>query len=232
MRALIFELNGTVCATDAAAVGEIAAYRPERGGEPAPSGEHGRGGERSDGLAPSGEPRCGNEPGGGLAPCSGLAPSGEHWRGGEPGGRSETGGGSGLGGVGPCGEFIVGARDYRGGRIPIVDLNRRFGFGATEPTVQSKIIIADVGGVKLGFAVNRVVDIAVVSGDALRPVPACAATEGNRGYLSGVLLSGERPAVLIDMGGILGEAELRACCGLQRQRSPAVQQDCAAVRQE
>jgi chemotaxis signal transduction protein len=111
----------------------------------------------------------------------------------------------------PASECIVGACGFRGGRIPVVDLNRRFRLGETEATAQAKIIISDAGGAQLGFAVNRVVEIAQFSGDALRPVPACAATEDNRRYLAGVLLAGERPALFIDMGGILGEAELRAC---------------------
>ncbi|MDR1439127.1 MAG: chemotaxis protein CheW [Clostridiales bacterium] len=115
-----------------------------------------------------------------------------------------------VGGV--CGSlppFIDGVCDSRGGRIPVVDLNRRFRLGAAAG--KAKVIVYDVKGMRLGFAVNAVREIRLVGSGELKPVPPCAATDENRAYLPALLLSGGCVANVIDMERVLGEAELRAC---------------------
>lgn len=94
--------------------------------------------------------------------------------------------------------FVEGVINLRGEVIPIVDLRRRFGLAMREIGYDSRVIIVEVGGNKVGMTVDAVVEVARINESAIEPAPSI--TKGvNSYYLSGVAKMGERLIVLLDL---------------------------------
>ncbi len=68
-------------------------------------------------------------------------------------------------------EFILGIISLRGTVIPIFDLRKRLGLEAKERTRSTKIIIASDNDKTLGMAVDKVTQVAKISGKKLEPPP-------------------------------------------------------------
>ncbi|HEX7713958.1 MAG TPA: chemotaxis protein CheW [Bacillota bacterium] len=94
--------------------------------------------------------------------------------------------------------FVEGVINLRGEVIPIVDLRRRFGLAMREIGYDSRVIIVEAGGNKVGMTVDAVVEVARINESAIEPAPSI--TKGvNSYYLSGVAKLGERLIVLLDL---------------------------------
>jgi purine-binding chemotaxis protein CheW len=92
--------------------------------------------------------------------------------------------------------------NLRGSVVPVVDLSRRLGLGATEGDDRHVIIIAMVGPQMTGLLVEAVSDILSIPEDEIRPTPEVA-SEAARGFISGVICEGERLLRLVDLSRLL-----------------------------
>lgn len=97
---------------------------------------------------------------------------------------------------------VKGVINLRGSVVPVVDLSERLGLGTIQPGPRHVIIITVIGDQTVGLLAEVVSDILSVSDNALQPVPDIA-SESSRGYLSGVLVMGERMIRKIDLTRIL-----------------------------
>ena len=68
-------------------------------------------------------------------------------------------------------DFVRGVINLRGIVLPVVDLARRLGFPASEPTARHAIIVTEVGGQSVGLLVDGVSDILSVTEDMIQPTP-------------------------------------------------------------
>jgi purine-binding chemotaxis protein CheW len=57
---------------------------------------------------------------------------------------------------------VLGILNLRGQIVTVIDLARRLGLGATEPTPQVRIIIVNSAGGKVGILVSRISDVVAV----------------------------------------------------------------------
>lgn len=57
---------------------------------------------------------------------------------------------------------VLGILNLRGQIVTVIDLARRLGLGSTEPTPQTRIIIVNTAGGKVGILVNRISDVVAV----------------------------------------------------------------------
>ena len=55
--------------------------------------------------------------------------------------------------------------------IPVLDLRKRFGFGAQEKTDDTRIIVADISGQTVGLIVDAVHEVVTIKGDCIEPPP-------------------------------------------------------------
>ena len=94
--------------------------------------------------------------------------------------------------------FVEGVINLRGEVIPIVDLRRRFGLAMREIGYDSRVIIVEAGGNKVGMTVDAVVEVARINESAIEPAPSIIKGV-NSYYLSGVAKLGERLIVLLDL---------------------------------
>ncbi|MBA2450026.1 MAG: chemotaxis protein CheW [Chloroflexi bacterium] len=67
--------------------------------------------------------------------------------------------------------FVEGIINLRGSILPVIDLRKRFGIVAAEPTDSTSIVVVDVGGRKTGIVVDAVSEVLRLNRDAIEPPP-------------------------------------------------------------
>ena len=67
-------------------------------------------------------------------------------------------------------EHILGVIDLRGRVIPIVDLGKKFGIIA-DLSKASRIVVVDIGGKKIGLAIDSVSNVIKIDTDKIDPPP-------------------------------------------------------------
>ena len=68
-------------------------------------------------------------------------------------------------------EFVDGLVNLRGTVLPVVDLRSRLGLARAAPDEQQRIVVLILGGVRTGFVVDSVAQVARVAKSALEPAP-------------------------------------------------------------
>ncbi len=97
-------------------------------------------------------------------------------------------------------EFVLGVINLRGLIVPIFDLRRRFGQGATTLTETHVIIIISMNEQTLGILVDSVSDIVTVKEDDIRPVPQTVPETGEadgKAFISGLVTVDKKMVALI-----------------------------------
>jgi purine-binding chemotaxis protein CheW len=103
-------------------------------------------------------------------------------------------------------DYIKGLINLRSEVIPVVDLRRRFGLPAQEPTDETRIMVINVRGKTLGMIVDAVSEVLRVSKDQVVPPPP-AVTASGREYLTGLVNLDNRLLILLDIDQVLGNEE-------------------------
>lgn len=81
---------------------------------------------------------------------------------------------------------MLGVINLRGSVIPIVDLSRKLGMGATTANDRSAIIVGEVHDMVVGMLVDRVSDILTVSTARVQPVPEIT-TSFDKSFAEGII---------------------------------------------
>lgn len=102
--------------------------------------------------------------------------------------------------------FVEGVINLRGEIIPIIDLRKRFGLGAREIGYDSRVIIVEVNGNRIGMMVDAVMEVTRINSSLIETAPAI--TKGvDSYYLNGVAKIGERLIILLDLEKALSDEE-------------------------
>jgi purine-binding chemotaxis protein CheW len=99
-------------------------------------------------------------------------------------------------------DFVLGVINLRGAIVPIVDLARRLGLGATKPGDRHVIVIAVVGQQTVGFLVDSVADIIGIDPSAIQPTPEVTSKTTSM-FIKGVIAIEDRMLRLIEISSIL-----------------------------
>jgi purine-binding chemotaxis protein CheW len=96
-------------------------------------------------------------------------------------------------------DYVQGIANLRGVVLPIIDIRPRFGMEHAEDTDSTRVLVIDVGGVKMGLRVDRVKQVTSVSRADMEEPPA-AIRGSSTEYLNGVvkLDSGARIIMALD----------------------------------
>ena len=94
--------------------------------------------------------------------------------------------------------FVEGVINLRGRVIPVVDLRKRFGLPVTEATVDSRVLVVDIGGNDIGVIVDAVTEVQRVPESAIEPTAALVTTEDSY-YIEGIAKVGEQLLILLDL---------------------------------
>ena len=68
-------------------------------------------------------------------------------------------------------EFLEGAADLRGTVLPVVDLRKRFGLTPGPPGPETRVVVTDLAGERVGLVVDRVRGVRRVAAERLQPPP-------------------------------------------------------------
>jgi purine-binding chemotaxis protein CheW len=74
-------------------------------------------------------------------------------------------------------EFVEGLVNLRGTVLPVVDLRTRLGLGRGEHDERQRIVVLIIGGIRTGFVVDSVAEVARVSRQRLEPAPELSAEQ-------------------------------------------------------
>ena len=103
-------------------------------------------------------------------------------------------------------EFVDGVLDVRGTLVPVVDLRRRFELAEQRHDEDTRIVLVDFGGERLGLVVDEVREVLRVPETAVAPPPSFVRGLAAE-FLRGIVKLGDRLVVLVDLDRILSSQE-------------------------
>lgn len=93
---------------------------------------------------------------------------------------------------------VLGVVTLRGRVIPVIDLRLHFGLPAAEPTLDTRIIVMDLEGRIIAFAVDRAREVLLLDPAQLQPAPPLV-SERSVSLVSGMYSVGSRLLLVLDL---------------------------------
>jgi purine-binding chemotaxis protein CheW len=103
-------------------------------------------------------------------------------------------------------EYMVGITNLRGSVLPVIDLQKRFGMPAQEKTNETRIMVANVEGVKIGMIVSAVSEVLTIEDKVIEPPPPMVSNI-NSEFIIGVAKIDKRLVILLDLAKVLTTEE-------------------------
>jgi purine-binding chemotaxis protein CheW len=98
--------------------------------------------------------------------------------------------------------FVEGVTNLRGVVVPVIDLRRRFGMTEVKHTRETRIVITNLDGVKVGMVVDSVSEVLTVSSDIIDPTPPMVSSVEAE-FVSGIARFEDHLVVLLDLEKVL-----------------------------
>lgn len=102
--------------------------------------------------------------------------------------------------------FVEGITNLRGTVLPVIDLRRRFSLPAEAPTKETRIVVVEMNGTKVGIIVDAVTEVLRVSEEDVEP-PSPIVTTTDSAFITGIAKIDERLIILLDMNRVLSTEE-------------------------
>jgi purine-binding chemotaxis protein CheW len=102
--------------------------------------------------------------------------------------------------------YMVGITNLRGSVLPVIDLQKRFGMISQEATDETRIVIANMGGVKIGMVVSAVSEVLTIDDKVIEPPPPLVSNT-NSEFITGVAKIDKRLVILLDLAKVLSNEE-------------------------
>jgi purine-binding chemotaxis protein CheW len=99
---------------------------------------------------------------------------------------------------------VEGVINLRGRIIPVADLAARFGIAGAARSSQSRIVVCEAAGQRVGLVVDGVSEVLMVPEDAVGPTPGVAAG-AEADYIRGIAKLGDQLVILLDLGRLFGD---------------------------
>jgi len=107
----------------------------------------------------------------------------------------------------PCSPaFVEGVTNLRGRVLPVIDLRKRFGLPAEEPTKDTRIVVVEMNGTLVGMIVDAVSEVLRVPVESIES-PSPIMTTVDSAFITGIAKVGERLIVLLDLEKVLSPEE-------------------------
>lgn len=107
-------------------------------------------------------------------------------------------------------DFVEGLVNLRGTVLPVVDLRTRLGVGRAKPDHRQRIVVLVLGGVRTGFVVDSVAEVARVATAALEPAPELSEELGRIVSRVANLPDGNRMLLVIQVDQLLSAEQATA----------------------
>jgi len=93
--------------------------------------------------------------------------------------------------------FIKGVINLRGAVLPVADLRKRFGLSQEAATKDTRIVVVEVNGAKVGIVVDSVTEVLYVPTGAVEPPP--FVTRADQTFITGIAKVDKRLIILLNM---------------------------------
>ncbi len=101
--------------------------------------------------------------------------------------------------------YILGVTNLRGTVVPVLDLRRRFNLASCENTSNTRIIIVNAEGSKVGIVVDEVTEVLKISREAIQPPPPMSTTVESA-FINGIAHINENLVILLDLEKVLASS--------------------------
>jgi len=98
--------------------------------------------------------------------------------------------------------YVLGVTNLRGTVVPVLDLRKRFSLQFADTTPNTRIIIINADGAKVGIVVDEVTEVLKVAQIAIQPTPPMATTIESA-FISGIAKINGRLVILLDLVKVL-----------------------------
>ncbi|MBA4383523.1 MAG: chemotaxis protein CheW [Anaerolinea sp.] len=98
--------------------------------------------------------------------------------------------------------FLLGITNLRGSVLPVIDLQMRFGMKSQEQTSETRIVVANLDGIKIGMVVSAVSEVLTIDDKVIEPPPPMVSNI-NSEYITGVAKIDKRLVILLDLSKVL-----------------------------
>lgn len=110
-------------------------------------------------------------------------------------------------------EYMKGVINIRGSVVPVVDLRRKFGMSEVSETVDTSIIVMDVGrgdkNLTVGCLADSVEEVIDIPPDTIEPAPSFGTAVDTR-FIDGIAKREEQFIILLDIDRVFEDTELEA----------------------
>lgn len=103
-------------------------------------------------------------------------------------------------------DFVVGITNLRGTVLPVIDLHKRFDRPPQEATRDSRIIVVESNGYKIGMVVDAVTEVLRIPTSAIEP-PAPLMITIDSAFITGIAKIADRLVILLDLAQVLNAQE-------------------------
>lgn len=104
--------------------------------------------------------------------------------------------------------FMEGIINLRGDVVPVIDLRKRFELEAQQ-SPETRIVVAEVGDVRMGMVVDAVTEVLRISRDVVQPPEAFRALVDGE-FMTGVAKLEDRLVIILDLESLFSAGEQRA----------------------
>lgn len=111
--------------------------------------------------------------------------------------------------------YFEGITNLRGSVLPVIDLHRRFGMPEPERTSETRIVVANLEGVKTGMIVSAVSEVLTIEDNVIEPPPPLVSNV-NSTFIVGVAKIDNRLVILLDLAKILSTEEVNQLSNLSK----------------
>jgi purine-binding chemotaxis protein CheW len=101
---------------------------------------------------------------------------------------------------------VEGITNLRGAVLPVIDLEKRFGIAPHEKTRDTRIVVVNMGKLKIGMIVAAVSEVLTIDDSVIEPAPAIVTTINSR-FITGIARIDSRLVILLDLSLVLSEGE-------------------------
>ncbi|MFH0985155.1 MAG: chemotaxis protein CheW [Candidatus Omnitrophota bacterium] len=103
--------------------------------------------------------------------------------------------------------FVNGVINLRGKIIPVIDLQKKLGIDGDYTSDKERIVVCEIGGVRVGLKANEVLQVLRVSPESIE-VPPEAVSEVKQHLLQGIVNKGETMLLILNLDTVLTDPEI------------------------
>jgi len=113
-------------------------------------------------------------------------------------------------------EYVEGITNLRNSVLPVIDLQKRFGFMPREKTRETRIVVITMDQLKVGMIVDAVSEVLTIDDSTIEATPSIVSTVDSQ-FVTGIAKIDSRLVILLDLAKVLTASEKQQTALLQAQ---------------